>query len=268
MNKIKLIALDIDGTLLSNNKEISKNNIEAIKKAQNQGIYVVLATGRMYRSAKQFGYFLQEDMPIITYNGALIRELGDGKVLFQQNMPNEHVMDIYALTKTYGLNANFYVKDQLYSDGENDWIKGYAEHINVPHQILKSGELQDMTQENQVIKMAAMGDEEKIDHFLSMEYEKWKDALYVVKSLSFFLEFAHKEVNKGSALKSLGQMLGIKPEEMMAVGDNMNDLEMLELVGHPVIMSNGHKDLVARDWFVTKSNDEDGVGHAISTFID
>ena len=266
MNKIKLIAIDIDGTLLSTDREVSRKNKEAIARALSKGIHVVLATGRMYSSARQFGYLLPEAMPIIAYNGALIRELNDGKIYFQQNMPNEDALIVDELIRPYGLMANFYVEDQLYAHKDNSWIQGYSDHVKVPHHTLRKGELEELAQANKIIKMAAMGEEEKIDWFLKQEYEKLESRLYVVKSLPFFLEFAHRDVNKGTGLKALGEILGISTQEMMAIGDNMNDLEMLELAGYPVVMGNGNPALKERGWHVTTGNDEDGVAEAINLF--
>lgn len=267
MNKIKLIALDIDGTLLNSSYEVSKANREAILQAEKKGIYVILATGRMYRSANHFAEYFNSNMPIITYNGAMIREFNYGKILVEQNMPIDMVRPMYETTQKYNLSVNFYINDNLYANEGHKFIKDYAQHIKVPYKMLKDRDIFKLIDQENIIKMVAVEDEKVLDKFLAAEYDRFKDDLYLVKSLPFFLEIAHKGTNKGTALKALGEVLDIKPEEMLAVGDNLNDKEMLEYVGNPVIMENGHEDLKSKGYFLTKSNDEDGVAFAISQFI-
>lgn len=267
MSKIKLIALDIDGTLMNSQREISVANREAIRMAEAQGIPVILATGRMYRSARQFKDLFTTDLPVIAYNGAMIRNFEDGEILYQQNMPPGEVRPIYERAKDYGLHTNFYINDTLIAHEGHDWIQGYAEHVNVPYQTLSDQELLRRFEEGDIIKMVAMAEEDKVDYFLEKEYNHFKNRLYLVKSLPFFLEIAHLGVNKGTGLLALGESWGIDPQDMMAIGDNLNDQEMLELVGHPVIMANGHESLKNRGWFQTRTADEDGVAHAIHTLI-
>ena len=267
MDKLKLIAIDIDGTLMNDEREISRENREAIRRAEKQGIYVILATGRMYRSAKKLGNLFTTELPFISYNGGLIREFNDGRILLQKDMPKEMARPIFSTLKKYGLSINFYIDDQLYGDEGNEHIKGYAEYIEVPYKTMKDHEIFSHIDEMDIMKMVAMGDEEKLDRFLLMEEKNFSENLHLVKSLPFMLEIANKEVNKGSALKSLGEILDIKGSEMMAIGDNMNDEEMLDYVAHPFVMSNGNHLLLERNYNITRSNNEDGVAWAISQYL-
>lgn len=267
MNKIKLIALDLDGTLLNDNSMISKVNHEAILKAEKKGIYVVIATGRMYRSANMFAEYFNNDMPLIAYNGGLIREFNYGKKLFEHNLPLSLVKPVYDATKNYDMSVNFYIDDKLYGNKGHKYIEGYANHIQVPYELLGDEDIFKLIEEQNIIKMVAVDEAPKLDDFLNNEYKRFEDELYLVKSLPFLLEIAHKGVNKGEGLKALGNILDIKPEEMIAIGDNLNDAEMLDYVGNPVIMDNGHEELKNKDYFLTKSNEEDGVAYAISQFI-
>lgn len=267
MDKLKLIAIDIDGTLLNDDKEVSWENKEAIRRAENQGIYVILATGRMYRSAKKLGHLFTSELPFISYNGGLIREFNDGKILMQKDMPKEMARPIFTNLKKYGLSINFYINDQLFGDEGNKNIQGYAEYIEVPYTIMKDEEIFKHIDDMDIMKMVAMGDEKDIDIFLAKEREYFSSNLHLVKSLPFMLEIANKEVNKGSALATLGGILGIKASEMMAIGDNMNDEEMLDYVANPFVMANGNEDLLKKNYLKTRSNNEDGVAYAISQFL-
>ncbi len=267
MDKLKLIAIDIDGTLLNNEREISRENREAIKRAEKKGIYVILATGRMYRSAKQYEHLFTTNMPLIAYNGGLIKEFNDGKVIFQQDMPKEMVKPMYNFINQYGLSTNFYIDDKLYGDEKNEYINGYAQYIDVPYTKLKDEEIFRYIEKMNIIKMVAFGAEEQLDLFLEKEKKGLEDKIHLVKSLPFMLEIANKDVNKGTALANLGKILDIKSSEMMGIGDNMNDEEMLDYVGNPFVMANGNKLLLKKNYLKTKSNDQDGVAYAISQFL-
>ena len=267
MDKLKLIAIDIDGTLLNDEREVSYENREAIRRAEKKGIYVILATGRMYRSAKKLGHLFTTELPFISYNGGLIREFNDGKVLMQKDMPKEMARPVFKTLKEYGLSINFYINDQLFGDEGNQHIKGYAEYIEVPYTTMKDEEIFKHIDEMDIMKMVAMGDEDKLDLFLKNEKSNFTKNLHLVKSLPFMLEIANKEVNKGNALARLGEILNIKPSEMMAIGDNMNDEEMLDFVAHPFVMANGSELLLARNYNRTRGNNEDGVAYAISQFL-
>jgi Cof subfamily protein (haloacid dehalogenase superfamily) len=267
MDKLKLIAIDIDGTLLNDEREVSHENKEAIKRAERNGIYVILATGRMYRSAKKLGHLFTTELPFISYNGGLIREFNDGKILMQKDMPKDMARPIFTKLKEYGLSINFYINDHLFGDEGNKNIKGYAEYIEVPYTIMKDEEIFRHIDEMDIMKMVAMGDEKDIDIFLNNERNNFSDNLHLVKSLPFMLEIANKEVNKGNALAKLGEILGIKASEMMAIGDNMNDEEMLDYVANPFVMANGSELLIAKNYMKTRSNNEDGVAYAISQFL-
>ncbi len=267
MDKLKLIALDIDGTLLNNEREVSQENREAIRRAEKKGIYVILATGRMYRSAKVFENLFTTNMPLIAYNGGLIKEFNDGKVLYQNDMPRDMVKPMRDLINKHGLATNFYIDDNLYGDEKNEYIHGYAEYIGVPYKKLKDEEILRYLEKTNIMKMVAFGDEEKLDYFLNMEKKALEDRIHLVKSLPFMLEIANKGVNKGIALANLGKILDIKPSEMMAIGDNMNDEEMLDYVGKPFVMENSNPLLMKKNYLKTRNNNQGGVAYAISQFL-
>ena len=267
MNKIKLIALDMDGTLLDDQKQVSKENKEMIDKAIRQGIYVIICTGRMYRSAKTYGTFFKERMPIITYNGALIRELNDGKILYHKQLREEIKSPLYTTLEKYDLRVNVYVNDYLFGKEGNDYIEDYAGYTGVPYTLYSPNDLAGFMKENPVTKLVGIGDPEKIKELMDREKPLFEDKVYFSKSFDHFLETADISVNKGEGLKQLGKLLGIGTQEMMGIGDGLNDSEMLATVGHPVIMGNGHQDLMDKGYYLTKSNNDSGVAYAISEHI-
>lgn len=267
MKKIKLIALDVDGTLLTDDGTVTPEVKASILKATQKGIHVILCTGRMYRSAKMFDYLFKDKMPIITYNGALIKELGEGKTLYHQGLPEEGKLVMFNKLLNYGLQPNIYTGDALFSLEGNPFIKEYAEHTQVPYTLLKPAEIESFLSPRDVTKMVGIGSPEQVSTLLEKEAAINGGEIYFAKSFDFFLEIGHKDVNKGKALEKLGDILGIETDEMMAVGDNLNDVEMLEAVGHPVLMGNGVEILRDKGYFITKDNNESGVAYAISQFI-
>lgn len=267
MNKIKLIALDMDGTLLDSKGNVSASNEKMIKEALNKGIYVIFCTGRMYRSANEYRRFLPEKMPIIGYNGAMIRESGYGKTIYHQGLPRELNREVFTALEQHSLNINVYANDSLYGVEGNPTIKDYAAFTQVPYTLLSQDKLIEMLQAEELTKMVGIGAKEKVAEFLRAKESEMMEKIYLSRSFDYFLEVGHLKVNKGSGLKILGDKLGIKMSEIMGIGDNLNDQEMLAEVGFPVIMGNGHEELLNKGYFTTKSNEQSGVAHAIKEHI-
>lgn len=267
MKKIKLIALDIDGTILTDDGLITKDVQESISKANRQGIQVILCTGRMYRNAKIFSYLFKDTVPIITYNGALIRELNDGKTLYHQCLPSIDKLLVFDKLIKYDLQPNIYVDDTLFSIEGNPYIEDYAKYTKVPYTLLKTSSIESFLKSREVTKMIGIGSPEQVNSLLTKEKIIYNNGIYFTKYFDFFLEISHKDVNKGKALEKLGKALGISTCEMMAVGDNLNDAEMLDAVGFPVLMGNGIDSLRDKGYFITKDNNESGVAYAISKFL-
>ena len=261
---IKLIASDLDDTLLDDSKVISKLNKEAIWRAKEKGIMMTLATGRMFRSATIFGDELGIDVPLITYQGALIKTAQSNQVIWSKTIELPIAREIISFGRKHGFILQIYVDDMLHVDYINTYVANYASFCMVPalavrdlftyiqappHKILMVGEPAEL--------YAAWEEAQQI----------FDDSVYITKSKPYFLEFTNSEANKGKALSFLAESFGIKKEEIMVIGDNYNDMELFKAAGLKIAMGNAVDALKEQADFITANSSENGVAVAIEKFV-
>lgn len=259
---IKLIAVDLDDTLLNSQVQISEENKKVIKECQEQGIHFTFATGRMFRAAVNFAKEVKLDLPLITYQGALVKTIAEEEIQHHV-IEKEVAVEVIEFLKDFDLQLNVYMNDHLYVEKMNDYGDHYVSLSGVGHEITKfpQGLITDPT------KILLAGDE-KILEKAQVEGEKlFGNKLTITKSKSYFLEFGNKKSKKSIALKDLGESLGIKREEIMAIGDGMNDLDMLEFAGLGVAVENGNSQVKEIADYITESNDNHGVAKAIRKYV-
>ena len=266
---IKFIALDTDGTLLDSNGKILPSTKEAVKKALDQGIKVALCSGRPIAGLK---HFMDElgivgpDQYAITLNGA-ITITADGQVMTEDLVSNKFYRKMYDFGKKHHIPFNVVSPDSKIITGDHDvdlMIYTQAYENSATLYIRQPDEL---PADFEIAKGCFVGKEQLIDQWeekISQEFEK---DLYVVRADSCFLELLHPGVSKGNVLKELTEKLGIKPDEVMAIGDERNDLTMFEFAGTAVCMGNGSPVAKEHADYVTASNDEDGISTAFEKFL-
>jgi len=258
---IKLIAIDLDGTLLNNDLKISPRAVAAIQAAQKKGVMVTLCTGRMYISASRYAQELGLDIPLVTYNGALVKSSLSQEVLYERNLPLEEARHILKVCEEFDCQLNIYVDDKLYVEKSNDWAKKYARKVSVPLNEVDS--FLDFLKVSP-IKMLAIGEEDT----LYMLRKRLTDReIYITRSHSYFLEMLNPEATKGKGLAEVVKKLAIDRKNVMAIGDNENDIEMFKYAGYSVAMANAGDDIKAHADYVTKNNDDDGVAEAIEKLV-
>jgi Cof subfamily protein (haloacid dehalogenase superfamily) len=257
---IKLIAMDMDDTVLNSRSEISGRTKQVIKAAVEKGIAVTFATGRMYSSCRPFALELSMDVPLITYNGALIQRALSDEVLFHQPVPLTAAQQITRWAEEKGHHLQAYVNDRVYVCERNEKALWYGRHAGV--EIYDVGSLVAFLQQEPT-KMLIMAEPHTIDPIMGELQNLCGNAVHMARSKAAFLEIVHPTVSKGIALKYLAEQLGISRAEVMAVGDGYNDLEMLEYAGVSVAMGNAHQHVKDQADYVTESNENDGVARAI-----
>jgi Cof subfamily protein (haloacid dehalogenase superfamily) len=260
---IKLIAMDMDDTALNNELEISGRTREVIQAAVAKGIHVTFATGRMYCSCRRFALELGLDVPLITYNGALIQRVLSDEILFHQPVPLKEARKIAQWADQNGHHLQLYVDDRVYVRECNDKAVWYGHHAGV--EMFAVGPLSEFLSKEPT-KMLIMADAEKLQQITRELRELCGDAVSITRSKPTFLEIVHPDVSKGKALAHLADFLGIERQAVMAIGDSYNDLEMIEYAGYGVAMDNAHQSIKERADFVTTSNNDDGVAEAIEKF--
>lgn len=264
MMKYRLIATDLDDTLLDKGCLISARTKEALRLAQDQGVYVTIATGRMYQSALIYAEELGLDLPLITYQGALVKTSVSKEVIYHRTIPLDLARKVIEHGVASGLTVNLYLDDQLYVSQLTTAAQHYSQVIRVSAQAV--GDLQSfMTAEP--TKLLFIGDEKALDLLWQREREIFGEQLYITKSKPNFLEFTHPQATKGFGLATVAQHLGVDRSEIIAFGDSFNDLDLLRGAGFAVAMGNARDELKKEADYVTASNNDHGVAEAIEKFV-
>lgn len=261
---IKLVALDMDDTLLSRGLTVSPRTAEAIRRSVAQGVTVTIATGRMYRSALPYALQLGLDVPLITYNGGLIRNCQSGETLYHQPLDEAVAHEVLALFRDKGWYIQSYVNDTLYVPERNEKARYYETLSGVPTVALGDDFY---TMSGAPTKMLVLSDVDQLDEITRTVRHLFADRLNVTRSKPTYLEITHPKVNKGEALDFLVRRLGITREQVMAVGDSQNDLDMIQYAGWGVAVSNAADNVKAAAQAVTGHHDAEGVAEAIEQYV-
>lgn len=263
---IKLVALDLDDTLLGSDNLVSLANRRAIAEVVARGIKVIISTGRMYISALAVARQLGLDLPIISYQGALIKTSLGGKVLYHQPLGLALARELIELARleSPAITAQAYLDDQLCVSRINAKVAAYSDISQVDP--LAVGDLAAYLDRGPE-KLLYIGEPGHLDRLWRELSQRYQGRLYITKSKPYFLEFLNPLANKGLALRFLGEYFGIAQEEIMACGDNFNDMELFKAAGIKVAMKNGVEELKAAADFITTSHDSDGVSVAIRKFV-
>ena len=229
-----------------------------------QGVIITLATGRMYASAAKIAKQLQLNVPLITYQGALVKNSIDERILYERYVPSDIAQWVYDYCTEHGLHLQGYVNDKLYVKEENEKIVSYSKISNIPY-IVEPNFASILAQPQ--TKLLIIDEPSKLDpigdHFRAVLGER----AHVTKSKPNFLEIMHPEGTKGSALRFLTEHYGCSLTETIAIGDSWNDHDMVEIAGLGVAMANAVEPLKKIADFITTSNNDDGVKHVIDQFI-
>ncbi|TAK32142.1 MAG: HAD family phosphatase [Chloroflexota bacterium] len=263
-SRYKLVALDLDGTVISTDLLVSPRVKAAVRQAMEAGMVVTLATGRMFRAALPYAQELELRAPLICYQGAMIKNPEDQRVLYHQPVPLHLARQVLQVVQEQGLHVNVYLDDQLYVSEINRWAQAYANIARVP--INAVGDLSAFLKADPT-KMVIVSDP-PVNDVVSRELkERFRDVLFITKSYPIFCEVAHPECSKSQALARLCDLLGIKQHETVAVGDNANDADMVEWAGLGVAMGNATQEVLDVAQMVTGTVQEDGVARVLEGLV-
>ena len=240
----KLIALDMDGTLLRKDKTVSERTKKAIEDARKKGVTVVLATGRPIDGVTKYLEELDmygENDYVLSYNGGLVLKTKNREAICKIGLTGEDLHYLYEISKELGVNINN-IKINI-----EDFNK-----LEKDHSIIKIM----MIDEEEVLQKA-------IDNLPKEVYDKYT----VVRSTPYFLEFLNKEVNKGVGVEMLAKHMGITLDQVITMGDAGNDLHMIECAGMGVAMGNAFEEIKEVANYITDTNENDGVAKAIEHLV-
>ncbi len=266
----RLIVLDVDGTLVDQERRVSADTLRVLAVARSRGIRVTLATGRMYASALPYAERIKADAPLILYNGARIQDPAAGSILYSTHLPRRQAARGLRLAQQFEVHANLYLGETIYIERvseisrESAWKDG-VEQVPV-------GDLVRFLegQPDDPVKILLIGPGEKLDA-LASAYRAGAvgatDLPHLVRSEATYLEIQPRGVTKGAGLVRVCELLGIPPSAAVAFGDNLNDLEMIQTAGLGVAMGNAHADLKRAARVVAPSNEEDGVAAVLWTHV-
>ncbi|MGX7263541.1 Cof-type HAD-IIB family hydrolase [Enterococcus crotali] len=266
---IKLVAIDLDGTLLNSKKEISTRNKEALAQAKAAGVKIVLCTGRPLAAIEIY----LEELNLrdngdysITFNGGLVQKNDTGEIIEKALMPLEAVHELYELATSLNVPLD------ILSDGLVMQLPASKEHISIYSQLnnlltFESYELAQLTTDQIYNKAVVAIDEIYLDEQIKKIPASFYERYEVIKTRSNLLEFMPKGITKAYGISLLARDLGIKQEEIMTIGDEENDLPMIEYAGLGVAMENAVAKVKEMADVITDTNDNDGVAQAVEKFV-
>lgn len=263
---IKMVATDIDGTILGESFEFSPAVVDCIKKVSQQGIKVVLVTGRMHLAAQKLAVKLGLNTPIVSYQGGMIKEQGkNGKLLYQKNLNPDRAKEVIRWAKENNVHINLYMDDVLYVENDDIAIKRYTGERYIPYEVCSFENLE-IKNVNKILAID-FNDAERVSGWVDT-LKTLMPELYIVKSTPYFCEISNPEAKKSCAVKFLSDYFGLKKEEILAIGDQNNDIELLKSGGVAVAMGNATEELKACADYITDTIDNDGFVKAIKKYCD
>ena len=262
---VKLFVTDLDGTLLPSGKEVSEVNLRAVREASARGVVVTIATGRMYRAALPIAKSLGVDVPIITYNGALIKSV-QGKVFYTNFLPPEHILAVLDFCRGRGWHVQLYSDDALYYAEENSHSRFYESAQQIRGTAVGWDGLRQRT--SMVTKLLIVSDsQEETDARIRVLRPEFEGRVVVMRSHPLYTEIINPGVSKASGLQRLAHALGIDIADTMAIGDSDNDLPMLKAAGCSIAMGNALPSVREVCDYVTGTCEENGFAAAIRDHV-
>ena len=262
----RMLAIDLDGTLLTPmpHKHITPRTHDVLCQTAQSGVAIVIATGQTVQVLRAICGDLPLSAPQIIENGALVVDLQRGAVLHEKLIPSEHILPTLDILRTFGLYRAYHTYERVYVDTNTPRARNWY-RPPVPPVV----EIEDVASlyPRKCIKVAGIGEESTLREKRRELERIFAGKLYVTQSSFDLLEFLHPAVSKVNALKAIATDLGIAPAEIVAIGDNHNDIGMIRYAGLGIAMGNAHDEVKAAADLVTLSNAEEGVAVVIEKLI-
>ena len=267
----KLIALDLDDTLLNSERQVSEGNARVLRECCERGIYVVLCSGRAKKSVLPFAQSIGiADHPygryLIAMNGCSVCDVHEGEELFVRSIAPGILIRAGKEAKKVGLLGQVYAGDRIFFEKETQWTRMDGELCGLENVVVEDFEC--FLREGTFYKMLVAGEEATIASLQRRLATLFGESAVVFTSKPYFLEVLPPACGKGEAIEQLAGFLDIPKEMTLCFGDSMNDESMIRLCGAGVAMINGDDRIKRLARFVTeRTNDEDGVAHFIQQYV-
>ena len=266
---IKIVSIDVDGTLHNSKNSISPKTVETVKKAVKQGVQIVITTGRPFPGVVPILDELEitgDDHYVITFNGGTV-QTASGKIISQTEMNREDFDELFEFSKTQ-TGSHFQLETNQFAETINHQINPFAQKenylVNLP---LRVHDADKLPNDLPLIKAMFNGESKQLDKIQANFPTKLQERINMLRGASYNLEFVSLETSKGNGLTMLAEKLGVDMQDTMAIGDQGNDLSMLQVAGIAVAMGNGIDQLKEIADFITEDNDNDGVAVALEKFV-
>lgn len=265
---VKFVVIDLDDTLIGLDLRVSSRNKKAIKRAIKKGIQVTLATGRTFQTAEPFAKKLGIKLPVICYNGALVRNTH--KVHVEKMLPEYFVPDLVAFAKRNHVQIAFYVSHHsviFFNRPLDAFAKEYLDKIEQVSEITLVN-FSKYSLPRTPIKAMMISTDKKTRQLEKKAKKKWKDKMYITITRPNLLEFLNPDITKATAVQYIAKMIHVPLSQTMAIGDGMNDIPMLQKVRYSVAVKNAPAAVEERAKYVVSSWEKDGVAEAIEWAIE
>lgn len=260
----KLIVTDLDDTLLRDDQTLSDRSVRTIKRALEKGITVAIATGRKYSSALPYARTLGLKGPMLCCQGAHIADIETGSTIAEKGVPLPLALEAIRFAEEKGLYIQYYTADDYFYEKRSEESEYYERTAGVPG--IETGRKLNETLDFEPVKLLIIAQPERIREVYGEAVQRFRGRLEVAISKSRYIEITHPDVNKGNALLELMRIMGVDREQVIAIGDALNDLKMIRTAGLGIAVANGDALVKAEAGAVTASNEEDGVALAIEKF--
>lgn len=267
MKKIRLIAVDMDGTLLNHEGKLTERTIKAAKAAMEKGAKFVLSSGRMPEALKAFAGELSVNAPCVCFNGGAAIDVFTGEVYYKTPVPMELARDIAKTAESMNLYIHAFIRGGYIAPEYNEKTAKYEQLTTVKATVINGKVSENLTEEP--MKILVLDTPEGAEKALPVLQEKFRGRAAIMRSQKHLIECVDKNTSKAGALEHLIQTLGINRDETIAFGDGQNDLEMLRWAGESYVMDNASEIVktACERFIIAPSNKEDGVAQVIEALI-
>ncbi len=273
----RLALFDLDGTLLTSKRTILEDNVRALRRLMDAGVLVAFCTGRPPGSAQRYVDVVRPNAPLIHFNGAVVRDAADGRVIFSRSVPADTALAALVAADGHARHANIYVGDAIWIERRSETSRVSEEKDGVAHTVVPdlrgrlsagggalTGGARSSAGDVRPTKVMLIADAPRVPAMTAAVSASVGDGAALVNSEPEYLEVLPRGVSKKTAAEALCGHLGLTLNDVVAFGDNLNDLDLLVACGRGVAMSNSHPEVLARVSAHIGDNDSD----AIARFLD
>ncbi len=259
----KLVAVDVDGTLLDSKGRLSEETLREIRRVNSEGILFVVSSGRPGIGVRRFDFIREIDSPSILCNGAVIADLNRNKILYNCGLEKADAEKLIKMGLSFDTAVFVWSGDDCFCNVLNEKTVRYKNISGVEPILFRSAE---ELIDREITKILWYDEVETVKKFMDILSREQFESVSWCTSNPAFLELVNSRVSKARAMEKIGELYDIKPEEMIAIGDGENDLSMIEYAGLGVAMGNASDYVKERASYITDTNDENGVAKVLRKF--